>query len=181
MSIHKDIELKEAILNLPEREKDKLLIRLINKDKMLIKQLHYRLLEDEHDLSLRIERLKEKIKSLADKEYLVVENTIIISNIKNLLTLLRLQNALVNEHEKVTKDMFSVVECKLYILETTFYRYPVLFRKTLSNNTEKLHKYISTQLRITFTKFDKLHEDLQFDLQEVYDKVFTFGKEHGLC
>ena len=43
-------ELKEAIIRLPQKEKDKLLIRLINKDQMLIKQLHFQLLENENDL-----------------------------------------------------------------------------------------------------------------------------------
>ena len=41
MSLHKDPELKEAVLNLPEKEKDKLLVRLIGKDTMLMKQLHF--------------------------------------------------------------------------------------------------------------------------------------------
>ncbi|RZK68367.1 MAG: FtsX-like permease family protein [Pedobacter sp.] len=53
---HKD--LKNAITDLPVKEKDKLLLRLVAKDKVLTEHLHYRLLEDETDLEYRKEQLK---------------------------------------------------------------------------------------------------------------------------
>ena len=49
-------ELKTAILELPEKEKDKLLLRLIRKDRTLIQQLHFQLLEGPTDLEDRHER-----------------------------------------------------------------------------------------------------------------------------
>lgn len=180
MSLYKNEELKEAVLNLPPREKDKLLIRLINKDKLLIKQLHYRLLENEEDLSRRIETLKNNLNKLANKDYFEIENSLKTSNINNQISLLRQQNMLINEHEKVTKDVFSAVECRLLTLETAFTNNAILFQRTELNSTIKLRKYISTQLRITFNKFDKLHEDLQFDLKDSYELVMTFAEQHDL-
>src|SRR3546814_11074626 len=61
MSLNKLPNLKSAILNLPEKERDKLLVRLINKDKVLIQQLHYQLLEDEFDLDERKENVLKKM------------------------------------------------------------------------------------------------------------------------
>ena len=55
--------LKQAVLDLTEKEKNQLLIRLINKDQVLIEQLHFRLLEDEMDLIKRYEDLKDEIES----------------------------------------------------------------------------------------------------------------------
>ena len=56
---HKD--LKQAIVNLPPKEKDKLLLRLIAKDKVLTEHLHFKLLENEQDLNARHLALKSTI------------------------------------------------------------------------------------------------------------------------
>jgi DNA repair exonuclease SbcCD ATPase subunit len=63
MSLHQDAELKKAVLDLPQKEKDKLLVRLISKDKMLIKQLHFQLLENAEDLEERIEKLRKQLRN----------------------------------------------------------------------------------------------------------------------
>lgn len=55
-------ELQRAILTMPEKEKDKLLLRLIAKDAMLIKKLHHQLLEDESDALQQREELIKNIK-----------------------------------------------------------------------------------------------------------------------
>ena len=58
----KDVpELKNSILDLPSKEKDKLLLRLINKDETLVEHLHFQLLEDENDLQDRVKNIYEKI------------------------------------------------------------------------------------------------------------------------
>lgn len=46
-------ELKQAILNLPGKEKIKLLLKLINKDAVLVKQLHYQLIDGPDSLDER--------------------------------------------------------------------------------------------------------------------------------
>ncbi len=42
-------KLKKAIREMPETDKDKLLLRLVAKDALLVRQLNHRLLEDEVD------------------------------------------------------------------------------------------------------------------------------------
>jgi predicted component of type VI protein secretion system len=65
LSEHKDLKL--AIRSLPEKEKDKLLLRLVAKDKVLTEHLHFKLLENEQDLSDRCEALMERIdRSIAE-------------------------------------------------------------------------------------------------------------------
>ena len=61
LNVNQIPNLKQEILDLPEKEKNQLLIRLINKDQVLIEQLHFRLLENEWDLIQRFEALKEEI------------------------------------------------------------------------------------------------------------------------
>lgn len=89
MSIHKQPELKDAVLNLSQKEKDKLLVRLVSKDKMLMKQLHFQLLENNDDLEDRIESLKESIHDLFSVNRHAIKNIPQYSNYRELQSLLR--------------------------------------------------------------------------------------------
>ena len=180
MSLHKQPELKEAVLNLPQKEKDKLLVRLVGKDKMLMKQLHFRLLEDQMDLEDRIERLKQQLADLFAEGRCTVKNIPVYSNYKALQNLIRQASGMVNEHEKVTKDKYSEVDCRIYILQTAFRRFPRLFEKSAVHSAFKLQDYTRARIKATAAKFDKLHEDLQFDLQESMEEMTAFAMEHGL-
>ncbi len=180
MSLHKDPKLKEAVLQLSPREKDKLLIRLIGKDKMLMKQLHFQLLEDEEDLHQRIESLREKLQDMTRPNQSGIKNAATFTHYRSLTTLLRQQSGLINEHEKVTKDKFSEVEFRLSILESAFKTYPLLFQPSYIAASDKLRKYVIARLKATLSKYDKLHEDLQFDLSESYNYTTGFAAENDL-
>src|SRR5690606_1292365 len=180
MSLHKDPELKAAVLSLPPKEKDKLLVRLISKDKMLIKQLHFQLLEDKFDLEERINALRERLNELLAPNRSGIKNVAMYSHYRALTVLLRQASGMINEHEKVTKDKFSEAEFRLLILERAFEHYPALFHKAYVAAADKLQRYVAARLKTTFNKYDKLHEDLQFDLKESYEKVLAFAEEQGL-
>ncbi|WP_409151736.1 hypothetical protein [Sphingobacterium sp. BS-2] len=180
MSLHKDQELKEAVLNLPAKEKDKLLVRLINKDKMLLKQLHYELLEDEADLEDRIFDLKNALESLFEVNSNKVKNLPMYSNYKGLNSSLRQASGMINEHEKITKDKFSVVECRLLILQEAFDRYPSLFGPSALSPAFKLQSYVSARIKNAVKIYDNLHEDLQFDLKDQMEYVLEFAEQHKL-
>ena len=180
MSLHKDPELKAAVLGLSSKEKDKLLIRLISKDKILMKQLHFQLLENEYDLEDRINSLREKLLDLTSPSRSSVKNVAMYSNYRALTVLLRQASGMINEHEKVTKDKFSEAEFRLLILQEAFANYPNLFDKTYVAAADKLQRYVAARLKTTFNKYDKLHEDLQFDLKDSYEKVLQFAEEHNL-
>jgi predicted metal-dependent hydrolase len=180
MSLHKEQELKEAVLNLPTKEKDKLLVRLINKDKMLLKQLHYELLEDESDLEDRIIDLKSNLESLFETNANKIKNIPVYSNYKGLSSTLRQASGMVNEHEKITKDKFSVVEARLLILEEAFDLYPSLFGPSALSPAFKLHKYVNGRIKNAVKLFNNLHEDLQFDLREQMEFVLNFAADNKL-
>ncbi|MBD1433111.1 hypothetical protein H8B06_09765 [Sphingobacterium sp. DN00404] len=180
MSLHKQPELKEAVLNLPQKEKDKLLVRLVGKDKMLMKQLHFQLLEDQLDLEDRIEQLKERLADLYTDNRHTIKNIPVYSNYKELQSLIRQASGMINEHEKITKDKYSEVDCRIYILNKAFGQFPRLFEKSAVHSASKLHDYVRARIKTTTTKFEKLHEDLQFDLQESMEEMTAFAMEHSL-
>ena len=150
---HKD--LKTAITDLPVKEKDKLLLRLVAKDKLLTEHLHFKLLENETDLEERKEKLKAEVndqlpelKKLAMKEALV--------KVRKMITL-------VNHFYKVTKDAPGEVELKLYVLGAI----PLEYKRNVFGYRDFAYLFAAFYLKtvmVTLNKFKKLHEDLQFDL-----------------
>lgn len=163
-------ELKMAITGLPVKEKDKLLLRLIAKDKVLTEHLHFKLMEDPADLEDRQQDLFEEI-TLAVGEL----TSIVKAGSRESLLVLRRLNGRVNHHYKVTKDIRSETELRLFLLE----KIPVGYRESvfssLGKYQERLKTYYLRSVLSLYKKYIKLHEDHQFDLREkmnaVLDKI----------
>jgi hypothetical protein len=170
LSEHK--ELKMEIKSLPEREKDKLLLRLIAKDKVLTEHLHFKLLENKDDLSVRCENLRkiidENISELLNSRKL---------NAKETLTRMRSLVGAINHHFKVTKDIDSDIELRIHLLNLV----PVSFNEGIFSPmhkfNEKLNVYFVKTTVSVLAKFQKMHEDLQFDLNDsvnnILNKIYT--------
>lgn len=164
LSEHKD--LKQAITGLPQKEKDKLLLRLVAKDKVLTEHLHFRLLEDGSDLELRKFRIIEHIEATA----LELREM----NAKEALVKMRKLFTLVNHFYKVTKDAFGEVELRIYILNQV----PVDYSRKIYGYKDYpmlLAVFYLRMTALTLNKLKKLHEDLQFDLTESFKQVL-----HGI-
>lgn len=159
LSEHKD--LKYAITSLPVKEKDKLLLRLIAKDKILTEHLHFKLLEDQADLDARSAALLDEInESITD----LTSNSKV--NIKDTLALLRALNGRINHHYKVTKDVNSELQLRLHLLNQIPVKLSEGVYSPLSKYNERMVLYFVRTTLSAFKKYLKLHEDLQFDLQE---------------
>jgi hypothetical protein len=166
LSEHKD--LKMEIKSLPEKEKDKLLLRLIAKDKVLTEHLHFKLLENESDLVQRFEQLFRLIdKTIA--ELLSVKKL----NSKETLLQMRKLNGSINHHFKVTKDTATELELRIHLLD----KVPITFNESvfsaLHRYNEKLNVYVVRTCIAALNKYKKLHEDVQFDLKEALNAVLT--------
>jgi hypothetical protein len=166
LSEHKD--LKAEILALAPKEKDKLLLRLVAKDKVLTEHLHFLLLENENDLEERTQVIKEEILILTNY-YQTVKHL----NAKEVLTDLRKKVTVINYFYKVTRAAFEEVALKIFLLN----HMPAQFKGRLfyaSKNYEFLFdNYFVRQALTIIKKYDKLHEDLQFDLKADLNKLLT--------
>lgn len=173
--------LKIAILDLPTKEKDKLLLRLINKDETLVEHLHFQLLEDESDLQDRVKIIYEKIDLQFKKSNHLINQINIIRSHRQLLLTLKTLSGIVNYHVQITKDKVSEFELRKYILQESFTRYSYLFNKyTTGENAEKLLKYQAGRLKLIQSIFDKFHEDLKYDYENEIQQLNDFLKETPL-
>lgn len=171
-------ELKTAILQLPEKEKDKLLLRLIRKDRTLIQQLHFQLLEDQIDLEERRARTLKLVNLELDR----IERQLGAHkyyNPRDLLLDLRSMSGLVNQHFLITKDKLGEIDLRLHILSLTFHHAGKFFEYANHAN-EKLLAYCIGRIKNVVTAYDKLHEDLQYDYTEKLNEVLEFAYSSAL-
>lgn len=182
LSEHKD--LKEEIKSLPEKEKDKLLLRLIAKDKILTEHLHFKLLENEGDLVQRYQDLYAVISdSMADLKSAKKLTS------KDTMLKMRKLNGSISHHYKVTRDLLTEIELRFHLLNEM----PIAFSEGLFSPmykfNEKLNLYFVKSALSALAKFNKLHEDIQFDLKagfntvlkKIYDnKTAAVAEELGL-
>jgi hypothetical protein len=167
---HKD--LKTEIKSLPEKEKDKLLLRLIAKDKVLTEHLHFMLLENEEDLAFRHQNLLDAI----DEGIKELEAAYKVSSKDTLLKLRKLSGS-ISHHQKVTKDTMTEIELRIYLLKNI----PIDFKdgvfSPMYKFNEKLFIYYVKAVIALMNKFKKLHEDIQFDMKDqinsILEKIYT--------
>ena len=179
---HKNLKLE--IKALPEKEKDKLLLRLIAKDKVLTEHLHFKLMENEDDL---VERYKTLL-AVIDEDIAHMQAGKKLSA-KDVLLRARRLNGRISHHFKVTKDTSTEIELRIHLLS----QIPISFNDSVFSAAhrfnEKLFIYIVKSTISLLSKFKKLHDDLQFDLREAINvilsrihnnKTATIAQELGL-
>lgn len=157
--------LKQEILDLPEKEKNQLLIRLINKDQVLIEQLHFKLLEDEYDLIKRFEDLKAEIETTLKDNFNSIINSKYTDKGKLYLRMIRNLSSRINHYAKVTKDVNGELRLRTILLIESSAKY-----KSIQNEDSvigyKARLYQVSKIKTMITLFGKLHEDLKYDYSD---------------
>lgn len=162
LNVNRIPELKQEILDLTEKEKNQLLIRLINKDQLLIEQLHFRLLENEFDLIQRFEDLKLEIDTTLQQNLKNITNARFNSGSKLYLKLLRSLSGKINHFAKVTKSFENEIELRTFLLIES----SKLYKKVQNEDSVfgyKTRTYQATRVKTILKLWEKLHEDLQYD------------------
>jgi hypothetical protein len=153
-------ELKKAISLLPDKEKDKLLFRLISLKPDLAEQLNFKLLEGGETT---LER-REDVKSYIDR-YLQSQVPIYYSP-GYLLMEIRYLSGRINDHVKTTRDKYGEVELNLFLLNKTFELFGPKVVKATRRRAESFNKYVVKRAQKILKLIDKLHEDLRLDFWE---------------
>jgi hypothetical protein len=162
-------ELEGAILALPSKEKDKLLLKLIAKNETLIEQLYFQLLEDESDLKLK----REEIKTVIDR----------VSRLKNdtpgwMMMDMRDLNGKITHYVKITKDKYGEVELTLFMLNTFFERQLPLLEK-YTRQSDSLAQYVAKRTEGILEKVKKLNEDYYIEFESGINLLLE--RVHAYC
>jgi hypothetical protein len=85
----------------------------------------------------------------------------------------------INHFYKVTKSDFDEVYLKLNLLNTLWYVSPqtIAMRSRRLLLEKKFAAYFTKQVQRLWQKFQKLHEDLQFDLKSDFESLLSKIKQ----
>ena len=162
--IGKDLE--EAIIALPPKEKNKILIRLINKDNVLVEQLHFKLIEHpEIDLKLRQDAVADEIDKL--KRYKAIKS-------KELLTLQRSYFAQISHHKRITSDKVGEVRLVVKLILKFVSYYPFVFNKADLKYNVKLNEFNFKKVILMMKNLKSIHEDYQIEFVEDINTILDF-------
>ncbi|MCS4303865.1 deoxyuridine 5'-triphosphate nucleotidohydrolase [Chryseobacterium sp. BIGb0232] len=170
-------EFKAALSAFTGTEKDKLIFRLLRKDKLLSKKLYFELIDPETTDDKR--NAKE-----ADVEEKIFLASKYIGNAKYFLTIIRKLSAEITEHVKITTDKFGEVSLNLLMIDKVLDYNNDLSRQRF-DNVYKFYLYIINKLFKSLILIKKLDEDywMEFDelLRSIYQKILENNYLQKLC
>jgi hypothetical protein len=148
--------LRRALLDLPPKEKDQLLARLVAQDAVLTEQLAYRLLEGPDALRQQVD---DPVRG-----YHQTPN--------DLLVILRQLQARLAYHARITEDAFGEVELSLRLLANVFAHQPALVAR-LHGPTQPLLQHLVRRAQEALKQAEKLHPDYHLELASAANAVLA--------
>ncbi len=161
--------LKKAIVLMPAKEKDKLLLRLIGKDANLIDRLTFELLEGSDTLLERRDAIKNRIVKIAGMSqyspgWLMMD--------------MRSLSGDISQHVKITKDKYGEIELSLLMVNTFFENHPDLLTK-YSSRSDKCALYTAKKAQTILKLLGKLDEDYYVDFEGGVQTLLKYI--HSMC
>jgi hypothetical protein len=156
-------DLRKALFNLPQKEKDQLLARLVSQDAVLTEQLSFRLLEGPEALESRRQHLRTQIDDPV-RGFHQTPN--------DLLIIVRQLQARISYHAKITDDAFGEVELTLRLLNRVFEHQPAVVSR-LHGPTQPLLQHLAKRTHEALRQTEKLHADYHLELAEAVNQLLT--------
>ena len=153
-------KLKEAIKLMPVREKDKLLLRLVAKNPILVEQLYFQLIEGKEAVENRRQQLSnqiiEDVRASADYFY---SPGYLLLNLRDI-------SGSINHHVKVTKDKYGEIELNLLMLNQTFSLLATNLQSFSERKSKTFDEYVVKRTQKIIKLLDHMHEDVRFDFRD---------------
>ena len=158
-------ELKLALKQLSNKEKDKLIFRLLPKDQVLVHQLEFKLLEYEETTEERRGEVRSYISNVCniypEKYY----------SPQHLLWSLKDMSGKINYHVRVTKDKIGEIELNLFMLSQGISKNLQRLQGEDKWYIEKLAKYIAIRIRKLHGLIGKVHEDYALEFEDDIEEL----------
>lgn len=156
-------EFKAALSNFSPSEKDKLIFRLLKKDKLLSKKLYFELIDPE-----TIDNKRDAMEEIVEEK--VTLSSKYTSNQKYFLSIIRKISAEITEHVKITTDKFGEVSLNLLLINKILDYNEDLGRQRF-DNVYKLYLYIINKTVKALTLTRKLDVDYWMEIDEYLDEL----------
>ena len=154
-----DAEFKEAISHLPEKEKDKLIFRLLKKDPNLANRLHFELVNTESAEDFR-EKLETRI------VFLVEQMNTQFYSIGYLHADVRFASGEINEHVQITKDKYGNASLNLLLINNVLNGFGTSIEKASWAGVRTFSDSIIARAFKIILLINKMDEDYHFEFSE---------------
>lgn len=161
--------LKKEIVRMPVKEKDKLLLRLVGKDKTLVDKLYFELIEGGATTEERRAAIKARIEKVARMTQ--YSPGWIMMDMRSL-------SGDISYHVKITKDKYGDIELNLYMLNEFFEQHTEQLA-TYSSRSDKCALYMVKKVQTLLNKLAKLDEEYYIDFASDMEKLLHFV--HSMC
>ncbi len=148
------------VRQLPEREKDKLLLRLIAKDALLLEQLSFLHLEHGETTEERVDELREYFgERVGDVSWDLSPGELMMQ--------IRYCSGYLTRHVRVTKNKLGEVQLMVELLHLALDTHLPRMRKRYHNPSRwaKLAPYVVKRIPTLLKKAEKLHPDLWVEFE----------------
>ncbi len=156
-------EFKAALSNFSSIEKDRLIFRLLKKDKLLSKKLYFELIDPE-----TTDNKRDAMEEIIAEKVLLASKY--IGNQKYFLGIIRKLSAEITEHVKITTDKFGDISLNLLMINKIL-DYNKDLRTQRFDNVYKLYIYLINKIFKALTLTKKLDEDYWIEIDEYLDKL----------
>ncbi|MGY3091038.1 hypothetical protein ACVWYF_004102 [Hymenobacter sp. UYAg731] len=156
-------DLRKALFQLPQKEKDQLLARLVAQDAVLTEQLAFRLLEGPEALETRRAALRAQVDDPV-RGFHQTPN--------DLLVILRQLQARLAYHARITDDAFGEAELSWRLLANVF-RHQAASTARLHGPTQPLLQHLTKRTQEALRQTTRLHEDFHLELAETANAVLA--------
>ena len=156
-------EFKQALSEFSSKEKDKLIFRLLKKDKLLSKKLYFELIDPETTDDKR--NAMEEI--ISER---ITEISKYVANQKYFLVLIRKLSAEITEHVKITTDKFGDVYLNLFLINKILEHNEKLGRQRF-DAVYKLYIYLINKIIKALIQIKKLDEDYWMEFDELLSDI----------
>ena len=156
-------EFKQALSEFSSIEKDRLIFRLLKKDKLLSKKLYFELIDPETTDDKR--NTMEEI--ISER---ITEISKYVANQKYFLVLIRKLSAEITEHVKITTDKFGDVYLNLFLINKILEHNEKLGRQRF-DAVYKLYIYLINKIIKALIQIKKLDEDYWMEFDELLSDI----------
>ena len=160
----KDIEFRKALQELPEKEKDKLILRLLRRDMDLAEKLYFELVDTDsvEDKRKLIENeISKTINAVSQRNY----------NLDSIAGEMRYISGSISHHVKITKDKFGEISLNLQMLNETIEQKAFSLAHSKPQKSNKFYNYVIVRAFKILLLIDALHEDFLLDFKEDLERL----------
>lgn len=155
-------DFKKAITGLSHKQKDRLLFRLIAKDKALVAKLHFELIEIEQGVTKEDRRAvveEELINALESYKNHFYSPGYLLINIRHL-------SGEINRHVKATSDKYGDAHLNFLMLNYSFRLFADQLRRSSPGKSNTFDRYVVKRAMRLLNQLVKMHEDHVLDFEE---------------